>query len=68
MTSWTFDNEFAQKLERTVEQYWWDGMSLSDARKKAFNELVGNGTSEASSVVGHSAIQENWQARPTVRA
>lgn len=46
MTDWNYESELAEKFELTAEQYWIDGMSLSDARRKASNEIFENGTNE----------------------
>lgn len=47
MTSLDYENELAESLELTVEGYWINGMSLSDARKKAMNETIENAIDEA---------------------
>ncbi|MDZ4308285.1 hypothetical protein [Allopontixanthobacter sp.] len=52
MTSWEFESELAEKFELTTERYWVDGMSLSDARKKASSELMGHDNGEARQVGG----------------
>lgn len=49
MASWNYESELAEQFELTAEQYWIDGMTLSDARKKATNEIFETGTNEVPS-------------------
>lgn len=47
MTSWYYDSELAEQIELTVERYWINGMSLSDARKKTLGDIFGGNTEDA---------------------
>ncbi len=46
MVSRTYESELAEIIELKVEGYWINGMSLSDAREKAANEIIENAIDE----------------------